>query len=114
MKGTFNLTELNSSVSGKKTDPKDQLVLAGEMTLDGGLVTLNGQELTGNLKLGLATDKPATFAVKGARDYKASQITFLQKGQGESRGSILTLDTDYEGTYTVGTLDAVHAEFVEV
>ena len=38
VKGTFNLTELNSSVSGKKTDPKDQLVLAGEMTLDGGLV----------------------------------------------------------------------------
>ena len=114
VKGTFNLTELNSSVSGKKTDPKDQLVLAGEMTLDGGLVTLNGQEFTGNLKLGLATDKPATFAVKGARDYKASQITFLQKGQGESRGSILTLDTDYEGTYTVGTLDAVHADFVEV
>ena len=114
VKGTFNLTELNSSVSGKKTDPKDQLVLAGEMTLDGGLVTLNGQEFTGNLKLGLATDKPATFAVKGARDYKASQITFLQKGQGESRGSILTLDTDYEGTYTVGTLDAVHADSVEV
>ena len=114
VKGTFNLTELNSSVSGKKTDPKDQLVLAGEMTLDGGLVTLNGQEFTGNLKLGLATDKPATIAVKGARDDKASQITFLQKGQGESRGSILTLDTDYEGTYTVGTLDAVHADFVEV
>ena len=114
VKGTFNLTELNSSVSGKKTDPKDQLVLAGEMTLDGGLVTLNGQEFTGNLKLGLATDKPATFAVKGARDYKASQITFLQKGQGESRGSVLTLDTDYEGTYTVGTLDAVHAASVEV
>ena len=114
VKGTFNLTELNSSVSGKKTDPKDQLVLAGEMTLDGGLVTLNGQEFTGNVQLGLSKDKPATFAVKGARDYKASQITFLQKGQGESKGSTLTLDTDYEGTYTVGTLDAVHADSVEV
>ena len=118
VKGTFNLTELNSSVSGKKTDPKDQLVLAGEMTLDGGLVTLNGQEFTGNLKLGLATDKPATFAVKGARDYKASQITFLQKGQSESKenvkGSTLTLEEGYEGTYTVGTLDAVHADSVEV
>ncbi len=114
VKGTFNLTELNSIVSGKETDPKDQLALAGVMTLDGGLMTLNGQEFTGNVQLGLSKDKPATFAVKGARDYKASQITFLQKGQGESKGSTLTLDTDYEGTYTVGTLDAVHADSVEV
>ena len=114
VKGTFNLTELNSSVSGKKTDPKDQLVLAGEMTLDGGLMTLNGQEFTGNVKLGLSKDKPATFAVKGARDYKASQITFLSKGEGESKGSTLTLEEGYEGTYTVGTLDAVHAESVTV
>ncbi|WP_440271281.1 autotransporter domain-containing protein, partial [Duodenibacillus massiliensis] len=114
VKGTFNLTELNSSVSGKKTDPKDQLVLAGEMTLDGGLMTLNGQEFTGNVKLGLSKDKPATFAVKGARDYKASQITFLSKGEGESKGSTLTLEKGYEGTYTVGTLDAVHAESVTV
>ena len=114
VKGTFNLTELTSIVSGKETDPKDQLALAGEMTLDGGLVTLNGQEFTGNVKLGLSTDKPATFVVKGARDYKASQITFLQKGQSENNGSTLTLDADYEGTYTVGTLDAVHADSVEV
>ena len=114
VKGTFNLTELNSSVSGQETDPKDQLALAGVMTLDGGLMTLNGQEFTGNVKLGLATDKPATFAVKGARDYKASQITFLQKGQGDSTGSTLKLEEGYEGTYTVGTLDAVHAESVHV
>ena len=114
VKGTFNLTELNSSVSGKETDPKDQLVLAGEMTLDGGLMTLNGQEFTGNVKLGLSKDKPATFAVKGARDYKASQITFLPKGEGESTGSTLTLEEGYEGTYTVGTLDAVHAGSVNV
>ena len=114
VKGTFNLTELNSRVSVKETDPKDQLALAGVMTLDGGLVTLNGQEFTGNVKLGLATDKPATFVVKGARDYKASQITFLPKGQSEGQGSSLRLDTDYEGTYTVGTLDAVGAESVNV
>ena len=118
VKGTFNLTELNSIVSGKETDPKDQLALAGVMTLDGGLMTLNGQEFTGNVKLGLSTGKPATFFVKGARDYKASQITFLQKGQSEGKenvkGSTLTLDTDYEGTYTVGTLDAVHADSVNV
>ena len=123
VKGTFNLTELNSSVSGKKTDPKDQLVLAGVMTLDGGLVTLNGQEFTGNVQLGLSDGEPdaanatvaaATFVVKGARDYKASQITFLQKGQGDSTGSTLKLEEGYEGTYTVGTLDAVHAESVHV
>ena len=114
VKGTFNLTELNSIVSGKETDPKDQLVLAGEMTLDGGLMTLNGQEFTGNVKLGLSKDKPATFAVKGARDYKASQITFLPKGEGESTGSTLTLEEGYEGTYTVGTLDAVGAGSVNV
>ena len=63
VKGTFNLTELNSIVSGKETDPKDQLALAGVMTLDGGLMTLNGQEFTGNVKLGLSTGKPATFVV---------------------------------------------------
>ena len=114
VKGTFNLTELNSSVLGEETDPKDQLALAGVMTLDGGLMTLNGQEFTGNVKLVSSSNKPATFAVKGARDYKASQITFLQKGQGDSTGSTLKLEEGYEGTYTVGTLDAVHAESVHV
>ena len=123
VKGTFNLTELNSSVSGKKTDPKDQLVLAGEMTLDGGLVTLNGQEFTGNVQLGLSNGKPdatdatvaaATVVVKGARDYKASQITFRPKGQSQGNNSTLTLAEGYEGTYTVGTLDAVGAGSVKV
>ena len=123
VKGTFNLTELNSSVSGKKTDPKDQLVLAGEMTLDGGLVTLNGQEFTGNVQLGLSNGKPdaadatvaaATVVVKGARDYKASQITFRPKGQSRGSDSTLTLENGYEGTYTVGTLDAVGAGSVNV
>ena len=123
VKGTFNLTELNSSVSGKETDPKDQLVLAGEMTLDGGLVTLNGQEFTGNVQLGLSNGKPdatdatvaaATVAVKGARDYKASQITFRPKGQSQGRDSTLTLEEGYEGTYTVGTLDAAGAGSVQV
>ena len=123
VKGTFNLTELNSSVSGKKTDPKDQLVLAGEITLDGGLVTLNGQEFTGNVQLGLSNGKPdaadatvaaATVVVKGARDYKASQITFRPKGQSQGSDSTLTLENGYEGTYTVGTLDAVGAGSVNV
>ncbi|MBO9117336.1 MAG: hypothetical protein J7E09_23490, partial [Escherichia coli] len=123
VKGTFNLTELNSSVSGKKTDPKDQLVLAGVMTLDGGLVTLNGQEFTGNVQLGLSDGEPdatnatvaaATVVVKGARDYKASQITFRPKGQSKGNDSTLTLEEDYEGTYTVGTLDAVGAGSVNV
>lgn len=49
-------------------------MLAGEMTLDGGLVTLNGQEFTGNVQLGLSNGKPdaadatvaaATVVVKG-------------------------------------------------
>ncbi|WP_288344911.1 hypothetical protein, partial [uncultured Duodenibacillus sp.] len=123
VKGTFNLTELNSSVSGKKTDPKDQLVLAGEITLDGGLVTLNGQEFTGNVQLGLSNGKPdaadatvaaATVVVKGARDYKASQITFRPKRQSQGSDSTLTLENGYEGTYTVGTLDAVGAGSVNV
>ena len=123
VKGTFNLTELNSSVSGKETDPKDQLVLVGVMTLDGGLVTLNGQEFTGNVQLGLSNGKPddtnatvaaATVAVKGARDYKASQITFRPKGQSKGNDSTLTLEEGYEGTYTVGTLDAVGAGSVTV
>ena len=123
VKGTFNLTELNSSVSGKKTDPKDQLVLAGEMTLDGGLVTLNGQEFTGNVQLGLPNGEPddakatvaaAAVVVKGARDYKASQITFRPKGQSQDNDSTLTLEEGYEGTYTVGTLDAVGAGSVNV
>ena len=123
VKGTFNLTELNSSVSGKETDPKDQLVLAGGMTLDGGLVTLNGQEFTGNVQLGLSDGKPdatdatvaaATVVVKGARDYKASQITFRPKGQSQGNDSTLTLEEGYEGTYTVGTLDAVGAGSVNV
>ena len=120
VKGTFNLTELNSGVSGKATDPKDQLVLAGEMTLDGGLVTLSGQEFTGNVQLGLSNGKPdatvaaATVFVKGARDYKASQITFRPKGQSKGNDSTLTLEEGYEGTYTVGTLDAVGAGSVTV
>ena len=113
VKGTFNLTELNSSVSGKETDPKDQLVLAGEMTLDGGLVTLNGQEFTGNMQIGSSNGK-SDFVVKGARDYKASQITFLPKGQGDGEGSTLKLEQGYEGTYTVGTLDAAGAGSVQV
>lgn len=98
-------------------------MLAGEMTLDGGLVTLNGQEFTGNVQLGLSNGKPgdaqatvavATVVVKGARDYKASQITFRPKGQSLGNDSTLTLEEGYEGTYTVGTLDAVGAGSVNV
>ena len=98
-------------------------MLAGEMTLDGGLVTLNGQEFTGNVQLGLSNGKPddakatvaaATVFVKGARDYKASQITFRPKGQSQGNDSTLTLEKGYEGTYTVGTLDAVGAGSVNV
>ncbi|WP_074009803.1 autotransporter domain-containing protein [Duodenibacillus massiliensis] len=118
IQGTFNLTELNSHVDPTTADtaPADQLLLTGNMTLDGGLVTLRDQEFTGNVQLGFkpgATILPATLTVKGDRNYASQQITFYPDGTGAS-GSELTLDTTYTGTYTVGKLDAKGAKSVAV
>ena len=118
IQGTFNLTELNSHVDPTTADtaPADQLLLTGNMTLDGGLVTLRDQEFTGNVQLGFkpgTTILPAALTVKGDRNYASQQITFYPGGPGAS-GSTLVLDTTYTGTYTVGKLDAKGAESVAV
>ena len=118
IQGTFNLTELNSHVDPTTADtaPADQLLLTGNMMLDGGLVTLRDQEFTGNVQLGFkpgATILPATLTVKGDRNYASQQITFYPDGTGAS-GSTLVLDTTYTGTYTVGKLDAKGAKSVAV
>ena len=118
IQGTFNLTELNSHVDPTTADtaPADQLLLTGNMTLDGGLVTLRDQEFTGNVQLGFkpgTTILPVALTVKGDRNYASQQITFYPGGTGAS-GSTLVLDTTYTGTYTVGKLDAKGAESVAV
>ena len=118
IQGTFNLTELNSHVDPTTADtaPADQLLLTGNMTLDGGLVTLRDQEFTGNVQLGFkpgTTILPAALTVKGDRNYASQQITFYPGGTGAS-GSTLVLDTTYTGTYTVGKLDAKGAKSVTV
>ena len=118
IQGTFNLTELNSHVDPTTADtaPADQLLLTGNMTLDGGLVTLSDQEFTGNVQLGVkqgTTILPAALTVKGDRNYASQQITFYPGGTGAS-GSTLTLDATYTGTYTVGKLDAKGAKSVAV
>ena len=118
IQGTFNLTELNSHVDPTTADtaPADQLLLTGNMTLDGGLVTLRDQEFTGNVQLGFkpgTTILPAALTVKGDRNYASQQITFYPGGTGAS-GSTLVLDTTYTGTYTVGKLDAKGAKSVAV
>ena len=118
IQGTFNLTELNSHVDPTTADtaPADQLLLTGNMMLDGGLVTLSDKEFTGNVQLGVkqgTTILPANLTVKGDRNYAAQQITFYPDGAGAS-GSELTLDTTYTGTYTVGKLDAKGAKSVVV
>ncbi len=118
IQGTFNLTELNSHVDPTTADtaPADQLLLTGNMTLDGGLVTLRDQEFTGNVLLGFkpgTTILPADLTVKGDRNYASQQITFYPGGTGAS-GSTLVLDTTYTGTYTVGKLDAKGAKSVAV
>ena len=118
IQGTFNLTELNSHVDPTTADtaPADQLLLTGNMMLDGGLVTLSDKEFTGNVQLGVkqgTTILPANLTVKRDRNYAAQQITFYPDGAGAS-GSELTLDTTYTGTYTVGKLDAKGAKSVVV
>ena len=118
IQGTFNLTELNSHVDPTTADtaPADQLLLTGNMTLDGGLVTLRDQEFTGNVQLGFkpgTTILPAALTVKGDRNYASQQITFYPDGTGAS-GSTLVLDMTYTGTYTVGKLDAKGAKSVAV
>ena len=118
IQGTFNLTELNSHVDPTTADtaPADLLLLTGNMTLDGGLVTLRDQEFTGNVQLGFkpgTTILPAALTVKGDRNYASQQITFYPGGTGAS-GSTLVLDTTYTGTYTVGKLDAKGAKSVAV
>ena len=118
IQGTFNLTELNSHVDPTTADtaPADQLLLTGNMTLDGGLVTLRDQEFTGNVQLGFkpgTTILPAALTVNGDRNYASQQITFYPGGTGAS-GSTLVLDTTYTGTYTVGKLDAKGAKSVAV
>ena len=118
IQGTFNLTELNSHVDPTTADtaPADQLLLTGNLTLDGGLVTLRDQEFTGNVQLGFkpgTTILPAALTVKGDRNYASQQITFYPGGTGAS-GSTLVLDTTYTGTYTVGKLDAKGAKSVAV
>ena len=74
--GVLNLTELNSRTSGNVADPADQLFLAGPnrtnwvLNLNGGKLQVNGEEFTGNVKLGGSS--------KGAKDFGGATVNITQ------------------------------------
>ncbi|BFK79220.1 hypothetical protein I380019A4_16500 [Sutterella wadsworthensis] len=103
--GTFNLLDLNSHISGKDEGAYDQVLIAGgTLTLDGGVITLKGEEYKdGNVQLGLVSGQNNVdgHIVINSGDYTAKNFTFRK-----DTSSTLTVN---DGSYTIAALDATGA-----
>ena len=103
--GTFNLLDLNSHISGEDEGAYDQVLIAGgTLTLDGGVITLKGEEYKdGNVQLGLVSgqNKIDGHIVINSGDYTAKNFTFRK-----DTTSTLTVN---DGSYTIAALDATGA-----
>lgn len=122
--GIFNVTKLNSG--GDKDnldkDPHTTLLVKGaDWTIAGGVLQVAGQNFTGNLKVGTASDASSFTIASG--DYAYDTLTLAKQGQATVAGGSLTvgdltlsdglkgnnalLYVDDEGSLTVnGTLSA--------
>ena len=103
--GTFNLLDLNSHISGEDEGAYDQVLIAGgKLTLNGGVITLKGEEYKdGNVQLGVLVNKTpvAGHIVINSGDYTAKNFTFRK----DTSSTLIVND----GSYTIAALDATGA-----
>ena len=88
--GIFNVKQLNSG--GTKDKSHDTLLIKGsecEWTLDGGALQVGGQNFTGNLKVGTASDVSNLTIESG--DYSYASLNVAKKGATTVAGGSLTL-----------------------
>ena len=115
--GTFNLTELNSQSTPNATTPVyDQTLIAGNttLTLDGGVVTLNGEAYdNAKIQLGLVSKvgqnnvyTTGTLVVESGT-YTADQLVFRKSDTQDTQAkSKSKLSISKGASYTLNTLDA--------
>ena len=106
--GIFNVKQLNSG--GTKDKSHDTLLIKGsEWTLDGGALQVGGQNFTGNLKVGTASDV-SSFTIESG-DYSYNTLTVGREGTTNVKGGTLTVgdltlltkkDVASNGSLTVG------------
>ena len=97
--GTFNVKQLNSG--GKDGADHDTLLVKGaDWTLAGGALQRGGQNFTGNLKVGTASDE-SSFTIESG-DYSYDTLTVAKKGTVTVEAGALTVGdlTLSDGTKT--------------
>lgn len=90
--GTFNITKLNSGGDSKDLEnkPHNQLLIKGaDWTLAGGALQVGGQNFTGNLKVGTASDV-SSFTIESG-DYSYDTLTVGREGTTNVKGGTLTV-----------------------
>ncbi len=90
--GIFNITQLNSG--GDKDnldkDPHTTLLVKGaDWTIAGGVLQVAGQNFTGNLKVGTASEASSFTIASG--DYAYDALTLAKQGQATVAGGSLTV-----------------------
>lgn len=86
--GIFNVKQLNSG--GKDGADHDALLVKGaDWTLAGGALQVGGQNFTGNLKVGTASDVSSLTIESG--DYSYNTLTIAKKGTTTVSGGSLTV-----------------------
>lgn len=101
--GIFNVTELNSGGDKENLDkdPHTALLVKGShWTLAGGALQVGGQNFTGNLKVGTASDE-SSFTIESG-DYSYDTLTVAKKGAVTVEAGALTVGdlTLSDGTKT--------------
>lgn len=101
--GIFNITKLNSGGDSKDLEnkPHNQLLIKGaDWTLAGGALQVGGQNFTGNLKVGTASDE-SSFTIESG-DYSYDTLTVAKKGTVTVEAGALTVGdlTLSDGTKT--------------
>ena len=101
--GIFNVTELNSGGDKENLDkdPHTALLVKGShWTLAGGALQVGGQNFTGNLKVGTASDE-SSFTIESG-DYSYDTLTVAKKGTVTVEAGALTVGdlTLSDGTKT--------------
>lgn len=97
--GVFNVKQLNSG--GKDGADHDTLLVKGaDWTLAGGALQVGGQNFTGNLKVGTASDE-SSFTIESG-DYSYNTLTVAKKGTVTVKAGALTVGdlTLSDGTKT--------------
>ena len=90
--GIFNIRKLNSGGDSKDLEnkPHNQLLIkGGDWTLAGGALQVGGQNFTGNLKVGTASDV-SSFTIESG-DYSYDTLTVGREGTTNVKGGTLTV-----------------------